>query len=98
MVPYSSYIDAIGLGGTSPPPYVTIDFLSQSFKNFETTLRMLEAEQLKHIEEASCLRSVAKNNMVVTKIIADSLQKDVKRAVKFDFSAHKVFPMIKFAT
>ena len=97
-MPYTSYVDAIGLAGATPPPYVTIDFLSQSFKNFETTLKMLESEQLKNNEEANSLRSVAKNNMVVTKILADSLQKEIKRAVKFDFTAHKVFPMIKFAT
>lgn len=92
---YQSYVDAVGLNNDTPP-FIIIDFLRQSFRNFETARSILESDVLKANPETAALMVVAKNNMVVTKILADSLQKDISRLVKFDFSSHKIFPMVKF--
>jgi len=99
-VSYEAYVKAVGVTGVTEdtPPYVTVDFLRQSYSNFETCRSVLDNEAGKRSKEAAAMLNVAKNNLVVTKILADSLQKEVKRKVKFDFSAHKVFPMIKFVT
>lgn len=98
VVHYQSYVDAIGIHEKTTPTAHIIEFLRQSFRNFETSRSILEFDAIKTNAETATLLNVAKNNMVVTKILADSLQKDVKRSVRFDFSVHKVFPMIKFAT
>ena len=96
IVPYQSYVEAVGLKNKTPP-FVVIDFLQQSYGNFETARKIIEAaDMLKTSAEAGVLLNIAKNNMVVTKILAESMRKEVARSVKFDFSLHKIYPMVKF--
>lgn len=75
-----------------------VSHLEQSCRGFHSAKNILESDQVKQIPQVCTLLNIAKNNLVVTRILAESLHKEVRRAVRFDFTAHPVFPMVKFAS
>lgn len=94
FVLYEGYTSAIAARQTGSLP-ATEEYLEHSCRSFNTAKEILESDQAKHISDGKEMLMIAKNNLVVTRIIADSLKKDMKRTVKFEFPVHKVFPMIK---
>ena len=96
FVPYQSYVEITGKNREVNEGTIR-ELLSQSYQSFHQAKTVLESEQLNENEETSSLLAVTKNNMVVSSILDNCFRNKTTKVVKFDFSAHKVFPMVKFA-
>lgn len=95
LVPYESFISATTPKDGSSFSNVK-DCLDQSRRSFLSAKSILESDQAKQLPDQASLLTVAKSNMVVAGILAASVSTEVKRKVRFDFSIHNIFPVIKF--
>lgn len=76
------------------PPLQSTDLYNGAAKCFQQTRTYLE-EMAAPSEEMQTLIKIAKTNFVVMRVLIGGHKKDSKAPPEFDFSLHKLFPVIK---
>ncbi|XP_018114529.1 N-alpha-acetyltransferase 35, NatC auxiliary subunit isoform X2 [Xenopus laevis] len=92
-VHYLQFKEMSDLNKYSPPPQ-SADLYMAASKHFQQAKMILESISNQD-QEVSEILKVAKNNIVVMKLLAGGHKKDSKIPPEFDFSAHKYFPAVK---
>ncbi|MEE6459569.1 hypothetical protein FKM82_000658 [Ascaphus truei] len=92
-VHYLQFKEMSDLNKYSPPPQSSDLYMAAS-KHFQQTKMILENIPSQD-QEVNEILKVAKNNIVVMKLLAGGHKKDSKVPPEFDFSAHKYFPAVK---
>uniref|UniRef100_A0A6I8S8L0 N-alpha-acetyltransferase 35, NatC auxiliary subunit n=1 Tax=Xenopus tropicalis TaxID=8364 RepID=A0A6I8S8L0_XENTR len=92
-VHYLQFKEMSDLNKYSPPPQSSDLYLAAS-KHFQQARMILESISSQD-QEVNEILKVAKNNIVVMKLLAGGHKKDSKIPPDFDFSAHKYFPAVK---
>ncbi|XP_063769847.1 N-alpha-acetyltransferase 35, NatC auxiliary subunit isoform X2 [Pseudophryne corroboree] len=92
-VHYLQFKEMSDLNKYSPPPQSSDLYMAAS-KHFQQA-RMILENIPNQDQEVNEILKVAKNNIVVMKLLAGGHKKDSKIPPEFDFSAHKYFPAVK---
>ncbi|KAG8455301.1 hypothetical protein GDO86_001483 [Hymenochirus boettgeri] len=92
-VHYLQFKEMSDLNKYSPPPQSSDLYMAAS-KHFQQAKMILENISNQD-QEVNDILKVAKNNIVVMKLLAGGHKKDSKIPPEFDFSAHKYFPAVK---
>lgn len=93
VVPYSQYKDMTSFSRYEPTP-TPLDLFSTSCKFFHQAKTIYEAI-LNPTEEIQKMIKIAKTNFVMMKLLSGGHKKDSQAPAEFDFSQHKLYPIIK---
>jgi len=102
-IPYVQYKEITSFDRTCPPTH--LDLYNYAAKHFSQAKTMYEGLQTGEIPpapgmpadlpELDHLLKIAKTNFVVMKLLLGGHKADVKARPEYDFSCHKIYPIIK---